>query len=256
MKISKKPWLFGLCLLLLLKQQSVVHAAEQLGPLIQTTTLLEEYEGRVYCDATAQEGLAREDKEAAFELAVPSLVMVQNDALLGSGMIWKLSKEQIFIASNRHLLEGFGEEGRVYFANGKEAKAKLLFLSDETDLGFLSVATSDLSPEELLTLKQVNHSKEAYDRLQKDSLIFIAGSADGPGQNRYDARVVHTKWYVEEFDTEMLYCFGYAKPGMSGSGVFDGFGYLVGMLAGGDGGDRTVSIPVEQIEEAFDNAAK
>ena len=234
-----------------------VHAAGEAlrRPLIQTTTFQDQYEGMVRYGGTALHALEEADVISAYENVKTGIVQINAGNLYGSGVIWEMNEKEIVIISNKHLLEDWGEDGSIIFWNGRTSGGKLLKLSQKYDLGFLKVEVNDLGYEELISLKEVKREDTAYSRLKAGDVIFTAGSADGAGENMYEASVASPSWYIEEFDSYMLYGFGFAKPGMSGGGTFDAYGNFVGMLSGGTGGDETVSLPVTAILEEYGEPA-
>lgn len=229
------------------------HAAgEKLRrPLIQTTTFQDQYEGMVRYGGTVLHALESADVTSAYENVKAGIVQINTGKLYGSGVIWEMDEKEVVIISNKHLLEGWGEDGSITFWNGRTCGGKLLRLSQKYDLGFLKVEVKDLSYEELISLKEVKREDKPYRRLKAGDTIFTVGSADGAGANMYEAAVASPSWYIEEFDSYMLYGFGFAKPGMSGGGTFDAYGNFVGMLSGGTGGDETASLPITSILEEY-----
>lgn len=60
-----------------------------------------------------------------------------------------------------------------------------------------------------------------------------------------------TDRYIETFGGEMLYGRGFAREGMSGGGMFDGCGRLIGLLTGGTYRNEIAGVPVDQVWEAY-----
>ena len=55
--------------------------------------------------------------------------------------------------------------------------------------------------------------------------------------------------YLEEFGCEMIYADGGAVPGMSGSGMFDDSGRLIGILCGATEQYELAGVPAERIKK-------
>ena len=49
----------------------------------------------------------------------------------------------------------------------------------------------------------------------------------------------------------MLYGRGFAKEGMSGGGIFDGYGHFIGLLAGGTWQGEIAGVPSGEVERAY-----
>lgn len=52
----------------------------------------------------------------------------------------------------------------------------------------------------------------------------------------------------------MIYGYGQAEPGMSGGGVFDAKGNLIGLLTGATPDGETAALPLPVIMEAYESA--
>lgn len=241
-------------LLLCQGQEMTAYAADEgySGHLIQATTFWEEYEGMVSFGGTQMEILAAADTAKAYENVREGIVQIHAGAYYGSGVIWEMDENKIVVISNRHLLSGFDQTGRITFYGGATTGGKLLGLCDTCDLGFVRVEAADVPGFELTALREVRRDDAAYRRMKKGDTVFTAGSADGVGNDMYEGSVADPWFYIEDFDAYMLYCTGYGKPGMSGGGTFDAFGNFVGLLTGGTAGNETASVPVQVILKEYE----
>lgn len=222
------------------------------GRLIQATTWEEEYLGNVHIGGMEIIPVKEPDIAHAYKRVRQGIVKINTCGLYGSGVIWKMEEEKLIIASNRHLIENWDpKESRITFANGEITGGSPVMLSEGYDLGFIEVDREDLTYEELLMLRAVSDSAEAYEAITEGERIFVTGSADGPGENMYEGTLASKQWYVEEFDTDMILGFCYAVPGMSGGGCFDAKGNFIGMLSGGTGGDEIACLPVTVITDEY-----
>ena len=48
---------------------------------------------------------------------------------------------------------------------------------------------------------------------------------------------------IADFGAVMLYGYGFARTGMSGGGMFDGYGRLIGMVTGGTQQNEVAGVP-------------
>lgn len=225
-------------------------------PLIQTTTFRDEYEGMVSYGGTYIRALDYADIEEAYERVKSGIVKINTSRLHGSGVIWELNEAEIVIASSAHLLTDWDTDSYIMFGNGTIVSGEIMLLSESYDLGFLKIGIDELTYEELVGCRQVGREVIAYETLQDGDAVFSVGSSDGVALDRYEATVASAHWYIKEFDSYMLYCFGYAKPGMSGGGTFDTYGNFLGMLSGGTGGGETVSLPVTVMKKEYEDMKK
>lgn len=225
-------------------------------PLIQTTSWAEEYIDAVKLGAYTMPKCQSKDAELLYEEAAKGVVRIEMGQYAGSGLIWRMEKEGMVIAANKHLLCE-AAYGTVTVVNGMMLQAEILGYSQEYDLGFLWIERGKLTSELLRDCYEVRRMEEVTEQIEKQSIVQIASSQQA-AQDRYEG-VVEGMKYVPEFQSEMLQAKCYAKAGMSGGGVFNKEGYLLGMIAGGDvakedsirEAEITYSIPAEQIESEY-----
>lgn len=229
-------------------------------PLIQSTTYQEEYLDAVKLGAFTMPECRSEYADSLYEEASKCVVRIVMGQYAGSGLIWRMEEEGMVIAANKHLLRE-AAHGSVTFANEIVLQAEILYFSQEYDLGFLLIPREELTSELLRDCYEIRRaqmlSSQAGEQIENQKIMQIASSqraaADcyvGVGQGLT---------FVPEFQAFMLETECFSKAGMSGGGVFDKNGYLVGMIAGGDvkvddsvrEADITYSIPTWLIEEEY-----
>lgn len=224
--------------------------AQPLPPLIQTTTLEEDYR------AAARLGLARtsllsgEDFSEAFENILCSCVCIQTAGYYGSGSIYRMGEDEIVIVSNRHLLQHWDEDSFVTFINGAAAPGEVIGLSGQADVGFVRVQTRHFSWQELLGFREIRPAGELETQETGILMVDMAGDPWHPAMIRGEMNA--DSFYLEDFGMEMLCGTGQALPGMSGSGVFDGYGRYLGMLTAGTLEGRIAAVPAQAIREEYE----
>lgn len=225
-------------------------------PLIQTTSFTEEYIDAVKLGAFTMPECQSKDSEILYEEASKCVVRIEMGQYAGSGLIWRMEEEGMVIAANKHLLCE-AAYGRVTFVNGMALRAEILGYSQEYDLGFLWIERGELTWEMLRDCYEIRPMEDVTEEIEKQNIMQIASSQQA-AQDRYEGVAIGMT-YVSEFQSEMLQTKCYAKAGMSGGGVFDEQGYLLGMIAGGEvakeasirEAEITYSIPAEQIEPEY-----
>lgn len=194
--------------------------------------------------------------EAAFANVLPSSVSIQVKGHRGSGSIFDVTEEEIVIATGRHVLQYFNEDSSVTFFNGVEKKGGLLYLSEAADLGFIGLPVSDFTRKELLSLQKVCRRKDAFDNLQQDDKFFMVNLSGKEEPVMFTGSLLGKQKALKEFETEMLYGDGEAKPGMSGCGIFDGYGNYIGLLSGGTESYELAGVPLPVILEEYEKLCK
>lgn len=250
-------------------------------PLIQATNVVEEYEALVRLGffstgewenpacgqagitkyeyeteqererkTEAQQLLSRLASETAYEKACAAIVQINMGTYYGSGVLWDIREDRLVIVSNTHLLKE-AESGEVTFRSGTKAAGAVVGLSDTRDIGFMEVLLSDLNREDWMLLRFADKNLKNYASLHAGDPLFVVGSATGAGQDYYEGSIGNVSYYFPEFQSDMLYGYCKAMPGMSGGGTFDEAGHFIGMLTAGTKQDEIASLPVEFVVEEY-----
>ncbi|MCM1153797.1 MAG: serine protease [Roseburia sp.] len=239
-------------------EQSVQSGAYQIPPphLIQTVTEQDIYEGLLWLGALETPVLENGDCAAAYENVKDSVVLVHMENAYGSGVIWEMTPEMIIIASSKHVLEYWDEAfSYVRFPQGYTATGKVLGISQEYDIGFLAIDNAEFTYPELEKLRCAHGDMLLYQAMQTGDEMFCAGAGDEAqeGSGTYYPGTLESMWmYIEDFGEYMIYAHGYAEPGMSGGGVFDARGNLIGILTGATADGETASLPLPVMIEAYE----
>ncbi len=262
-RIKRQCWQGALCscikrisiaglLGLLLMPGTDVRAREEPppGPLIQTTTPQDEYEGLVHLGLLRTPENYNGDMSQSIRNVMPAVVQIRTGRFLGSGIILEIGEDTLLIASNRHQLQS-QEYSLIRLYNGEEVAARRVYLSDTYDLGFALADISGLAYEERRQLCAVSMRETCEDGLIRGTEMFLIGSADGVACNIYEGTVVDPWYYFEEFGSYMIYNYCKAKAGMSGGGTFDEHGHCIGMITGGFE-QETASLPMACIREEWE----
>ena len=226
--------------------------------LIQTTTYEEEYLGSVELGAFTMPICDGLEIDSLYDEAAKSVVRIEMGQYAGSGLIWRMEEEGMVIVSNKHLLCE-ASYGTITFMNGDVLTAEIMGYSQTQDLGFLFIAREKLTSQILRDIYEVRILERAGEWIEKQgedntNIVQIAFAK----QNRYEGTVGGIE-FVPAFQSEMLKTVCYSKAGMSGGGVFNEEGYLIGMITGGmveideavREADITYSILVQVIEEEY-----
>lgn len=221
--------------------------------LIQSVSAQDIYEGMINLGLSCSSVLEEEDAEKACENVRDSIVRIDMGNAYGSGVIFRLTPDGVIIATNRHVLEYWQEDvGVIWFPQGFYVSARALGSAQNCDVGFLKVENSELGMETLLTLRSVPVDEEVYGALSEGDEAFCLGADREAGEVVYQEAVVgETERYIDVFGGEMLYLYGFAKEGMSGGGIFDGYGHLIGLLAGGTWQNEVAGVPVNQVQQVY-----
>lgn len=245
--------IFALCIL---GRPQMVQAKESSMPphLIQAVNDQDIYEGLVALGLLECGTLEEEDLPRAYEMVKDCVVRVNMGNAYGSGVIWQFTNDSVIIATNAHVLEYWDDIlGFIHFSKGYFVNARVLGASDVYDVGFLIVDREALGYEALESLRHVGTDADIYEQLSAGDALFCVGAGREIGDAEYHEGTVENKSeYIDEFNNKMLYGYSYAKAGMSGGGVFDGYGHFIGMLTGGTQRNEIAAVPLPAVEEAWE----
>lgn len=232
-----------------------LKAAEPSLPphLIQSVSGEDIFEGMIALDLSHCPVLGEPDPEAACENVRDSVVRIDMGTAYGSGVIFRLTEEGAVIATNRHVLAYWQDEsGVIRFPQGYYAGARVLGSSKECDVGFLLVDREEIGLQALSELRSVFAGEGVSSEMRQGQEIFCLGAGREEEETTFqDAVLEDTDRYIETFGGEMLYGHGFAREGMSGGGMFDGCGRLIGLLTGGTYQNEIAGVPVDQVWEAY-----
>ena len=235
-----------------------VYAQELPPHLIQTVTDRDIYEGMLELGFLETPVLETPNCDQAYENVKNCVVRVQMGNAHGSGIIWEMTPEEIVIVTNKHVLDYWNEKNSyVHFLRGYDVDAKILGISEQYDIGFLSVDSRQFTCDELKELRSARVDLDVYVELKQGDIMFSVDSGSVTEPERYfEGTVENTHLYIEYFEAYMLYGHGFAKAGMSGGGTFDGRGFLIGMTTGGTEQNETAGVPLPAIIEAYEEIVK
>ncbi len=200
-------------------------------------------------DQEKTESLIKADEQELLDDVGPSVVRIEAGKLFGSGIIFAVRQDEIILLTNRHMIEP--GEPVVMFQDGKSAQADVIGCSDKYDMGFLRVKFSDLGDYTVDSCRNVRYNETEFGNLGPGDDLFILGSADYPAGNLFYGIIGSPSVYMEDFGTEMLWAYCEVKPGMSGSGVFDQDGCLIGIVCGGNEEKEAAVLPLDKILEEW-----
>lgn len=221
--------------------------------LIQTVSGQDIYEGMLALGMLTCPILKEADADAAYENVKNSVVRLDMGAAYGSGVIFCLTADAVIIATNRHVLEYWDEAlGVVCFPQGYFVDATALGSASESDVGFLRVENGELGYDALMTLRSVCTDEVIFDGGEAQIEGFCVGTDRG-GQKPvfHEAVLEKEERYIEFFQGDMLYGHGFAREGMSGGGIFDSHGRLLGLLAGGTHQNEIAGVPADKVAAAY-----
>ncbi len=177
-------------------------------------------------------------------------------AASGSGVIWQIEEDGLWIVTAGHVLERAGGENRVCVDFGgvrdkkMEVPCRLYEVSGEADLAFLYLTRSEIPQEARDGFETAKTDKAGYDGLRAGDSVYAAGYEDG--SLTVCEGVLEDAWiYVEDFEQYMILAECGVRPGMSGGGLYDGAGRLIGIVCGGNEQGELAAVPLHVAQARF-----
>lgn len=169
-----------------------------------------------------------------------AMVRIQAGNLIGSGVIFDADEEHLRIATAAHVLANGDGTAKITFDDGYEVTCDKIKQSEKQDLAILEIPRDALLEENGAggasdhgeKLRRVMFSQEAYDGATNGDLVIALGSRTGVGEDAYTGCILQDYAYFEDFDAYMMLADVMVTPGMSGGGLFDAEGNLLGIICG------------------------
>ena len=172
----------------------------------------------------------------------------------GSGLVWEITEEEVTVISSGHLLKN-GETCEVLCYAGIYYEARVERILDNCDVGFAVIPT-ELFGEDGAELAAVIPCGRGGEELTRGEELVVYGSMDRAAGNFVKGYLIEAEEEMKfdgyESAQKLMLCgivqdTGTVDAGMSGSGVFDRQGKLLGVLVGGDGEIGFAAVPVWEI---------
>ena len=210
------------------------------------------------------DGNQMEDAEmqVVYQLARRSIVKVVVKDAAGSGIVWKINDDSIVIVSNKHLLMK-DVKAQVTFCNEESADAEMIGYSQQYDIGFLKVDNKNITANILRDIYEAVPAEDFTDEADEpveQSVLQIGADLSG-NKEHFSTGTVLGVGYEPVFNTNVLKTKCYSKAGMSGGGVFDAGGRLLGMISGGEVAEDaeireaevSYSLPIALMVDEYEN---
>ena len=168
------------------------------------------------------------------------MVRITAGNLVGSGVILQDDGLDILIATAGHVLDRAEGIVEIEFRDGFRVQTGEYQLAAEADLAILRVPRNSLL-EETENGSLRDHGEEylrcavdqdAYDGVSVGDVVIAMGSYTGVAEDAYAGTMAEDYVYVQDFGAYMMLAQTPVKPGMSGGGLFDEQGNLLGILCG------------------------
>lgn len=174
------------------------------------------------------------------------VLKIETPYLSGQGVLYSCKGESAYILTAGHMMLGMniGAECDVTFgASGDTKKATLMYLSESADIAILQAAKDDFKGA-----KPAAFEVSRYDALKEGDTVRFLCYEEGTDVSVTEGTVTDTWIYLDDFGINMMLVEAETHSGMSGCGVYDAEGYLVGILCGSsEDGTEAAILPLSII---------
>ncbi len=246
-----------------------VRTPEELQKLIDTHQINMTEHYIVGAPNPYNNGYYEEDNVAFVQDAVKqTLVHIENSSTssFGSGYIIKIDEHFITIATNHHVIAG-DLTPEVFFHDGLSRFGAVVASDERKDIAFLRIPIREidnqasLNPEYVYSLRTVHMDRDYWERLANDVPIALCYTSIDTKGNTWEEADGHLQYKEAVRDwnhfldvTETIISMP-PIAGTSGSAVFDGHGYFIGMIRGYTnypGYIETVAVPLSDIMDYYE----
>lgn len=174
------------------------------------------------------------------------VLKIETPYLSGQGVLYSCEGENAYILTAGHMMLGMniGTECDVTFGvSGDTKKATLLYLSENADIAILQAAKDDFK-----RAKPAAFEVSRYDALKEGDTVRFLCYEEGMDVEATEGTVTDIWIYLDDFGINMMLVEAETHSGMSGCGVYDAEGYLVGILCGSsEDGTEAAILPISII---------
>lgn len=196
----------------------------------------------------------------------------------GSGVVYAMSEKELWIVTAGHVLEHVGDgavwvdfagaaDGRATDETGGDTQSAVrdetgaaavvqcdaYELTEDADLAFLCISLESIPGGIRDQLILPGTDKERYDALGESDAVRVRGFGEN-GLVSYDGILTESWIYVEDFAQYMMVADCALEPGMSGGGLFDDAGNLIGIACGGNESGELAAVPLHVVQARFADA--
>lgn len=176
-----------------------------------------------------------------------AMVQLEGGGLLGSGVIVGMDEERIVILTAAHVIAQDNSYVRVTFYDEYNAVSRETYCYEEQDIGVVIVERTDV-PEENTQHYQFARWKQGDEAaVQQGDICIALGCTSGVAAESYEGTILEQWTYLEDYRQHMILAKVDGKPGMSGGGLFDKEGRLLGIISGGNDEEELAVIPMSLI---------
>lgn len=182
------------------------------------------------------------------EMKKNSILQVQTDTRLGSGVLWEKQEEEWIAVTAAHVVEEQQEVDVCLVHENRILPAKVEVV-EGLDLAFLRVSVVSLDEK---VREKYSAAVQIMNTVEEGAIIYARGYNPYGEFCEVTGKVLEDWIYVEDFDNYMLICDCQASPGMSGGAAVTENGSLAGLICGENEKGVLAVLPVSVIQSEYE----
>lgn len=166
---------------------------------------------------------------------------------VGSGILYGDEENFLVIVTAAHVLADAADGVQITFVDGWETKAEEFSVSELADLAVVRIPYMEIPQDRLEKYLLANVDKSSYEAIKAEDGCIVMGSRSGVAEDAYEGIVLEPWIYMEDYEQYMMWVSAPGKPGMSGGGLFDRRGRLLGILSGRSDDGEWAVVPLAML---------
>lgn len=175
------------------------------------------------------------------------MVQLRAEGLLGSGVLCRVEEDRLLILTAAHVLEEADASVQVTFADGSCVSTEDFECFESGDFAVVRVAGSQVSEDTLEQCLCANIDKASLDAAASGQGCIVMGSRSGVAGEAYEGVILDHWIFMEDYGQYMMWVKAEGRQGMSGGGLFDRQGHLLGIISGGNEDGELAVVPLSLI---------
>lgn len=169
--------------------------------------------------------------------------------VVGSAILFQQDESWLYVLTASHVVSGMALDEKITlrFFDGWEIACSNISFSEVADLAMIQIPAEEIPAEHRKLYPCVEWDKESFDKLQKGDKCIAIGQSEANGYIRHQGNILESWIYMEDYGQYMLWADVTVEPGMSGGGLLDEKGRLIGILSGGSEDGELAAVPLSLV---------
>ncbi len=182
-----------------------------------------------------------------------TIVRINVGGTSGSGVLCAADGEKLYIVTAAHVMqeEAGARPVEIGFGDSAVLACGDYWIAKGADLAFLEIPMDELTAETARSCRLAATDKESYDGLIDGDAVLCMGCQREGELACYEGVLTDNWIYVEDFAQYMILADCQIVPGMSGGGLYDGRGRLIGIACGGNEQGELAAVPLHVAQAKF-----